>query len=100
MAPYNPSRLEARTHYAGFFDTGFGFSLDDILVKGTPATLETRLRDISSRLAHGQSIVQIIIERMRSAPLDEKGKPMLYGSRGSYQSQRGPTPSKVFKRPK
>lgn len=81
MAAYDPTSGELRTHYAGFFDPGFGYVRSGDL-QGTPAVLEVRAHDVSFALEHGQRLCKLTFERMSSAP------DRLYGSTGSrYQRQ-------------
>ena len=93
MTAYDPTSGELRTHYAGFFDPGFGFSgAGDIM--GTRAVLEVRAHEVPFALEHGQKIARLEFEQM--------GKPpeRLYGPEigSSYQNQRL-TLSKHFKEP-
>ena len=50
MAAYDPTSGELRTHYAGFFDPGFGDVEGD--TPGTPAVLEVRAHDVPFSLEH------------------------------------------------
>jgi dCTP deaminase len=72
MAAYDPTSGELRTHYAGFFDPGFGDVDGD--QPGTPAVLEVRAHDVPFSLEHGQRLCKLTFERMTERP-DE-----LYGS--------------------
>lgn len=91
MVGYDPSVGEFRTHYAGFFDPGFGYGSDDI--QGTPAVLEVRSHEVPFVLEDGQRIGRLIFENLVAIP------ERIYGpSIGSaYQSQ-GLALSKQFKR--
>ena len=91
MVPYDPTFGEFRTHYAGFFDPGFGYGNDDI--KGTYVVLEVRSHEVPFLLEDGQMVGRLIYERLLSLP--EK----VYGSGigSSYQCQ-GLALSKQFKR--
>jgi dCTP deaminase len=82
MAAYDPTAGELRTHYAGFFDPGFGH-LPEGERQGTPAVLEVRAHDVPFALEHGQRLCKLTFERMQEVP-DE-----LYGTEiGSrYQNQ-------------
>ena len=51
MAAYDPTSGELRTHYAGFFDPGFGDVAGD--TPGTPAVLEVRAHDVPFALELG-----------------------------------------------
>ncbi len=81
MMAYDPTAGELRTHYAGFFDPGFGFGPQ--APHGTRAALEVRARDVAFMLEHGQAICKLAFERMLE-PTDR-----LYGEAvGShYQGQ-------------
>lgn len=87
MASYDTASGEMRSHYAGFFDTGFGFGTG-----GTTAVLEVRAHNVPFRLTHGQIICKMIYERMLEVP--EK----LYSEAiGSSYTGAGPKLSKHFK---
>ena len=82
MTAYDPTSGELRTHYAGFFDPGFGRPLPDGR-RGSRAVLEVRAHDVPFALRHGQKIARLEFEHMMKPP--EK----LYGSESdsSYQYQ-------------
>jgi dCTP deaminase len=82
MAAYDPTSGELRTHYAGFFDPGFGDMSDDE-PPGTHAVLEVRAHDVSFALEHGQRLCKLTFERMSAAPDATYGAAL--GSR--YQRQ-------------
>jgi dCTP deaminase len=92
MAPYEASSGELRTHYAGFFDPGFGFGANG-KVKGTKAVLEVRAHDVPFMIAHGQTFCKLFFERMHELP------DKVYGPKigSSYQYQ-GITLGKQFKK--
>ncbi len=75
MMAYDPTAGELRTHYAGFFDPGFGF--DNAGLRGTRAALEVRARDVPFMVKHGQAICKLAFERMQEPP------DRLYGEAGS-----------------
>ena len=82
MLAYDPTAGELRTHYAGFFDPGFGFHRDQT-APGSRAALEVRARDVSFMVEHGQPVCKLAFERMAEEP------DVLYG-RGigsNYQGQ-------------
>lgn len=88
MASYDASSGEMRSHYAGFFDPGFGYSSSS----GTTAVLEVRAHNVPFRLTHGQIICKMTYEHMLEMP--EK----LYSeSIGSTYVGSGPKLSKHFK---
>jgi dCTP deaminase len=93
MTAYDPTSGELRTHYAGFFDPGFGFDRQRRL-GGSRATLEVRAHDVPFMVEHRQPVCKLSFDRMAEAPHT------LYGAEiGShYQSQRV-TLSKHFQRP-
>jgi len=71
MVAYDPSNGELRTHYAGFFDPGFGYGQH---LTGTRAVLEVRAHDVPFMLEDGQPIARLAYERMAEPP------DRLYGS--------------------
>jgi dCTP deaminase len=83
MLAYDPTAGELRTHYAGFFDPGFGYSSDDS-ARGSRAALEVRARDVSFMVEHRQPVCKLSFERMAEEP------DVLYGADvgSSYQGQR------------
>ena len=83
MTAYDPASGELRTHYAGFFDPGFGLS-DDSGMRGSRAVLEVRAHDVPFALQHRQKIARLVFERMASPPEKPYGPEI--GS--SYQNQR------------
>lgn len=91
LVPFEAGSGELRTHYAGFFDPGFGYGTNGEM-KGTKAVLEVRAHDIPFMIADGQTICKFNFEKMASRP--EK----LYGTEigSSYQGQ-GIKLSKHFK---
>ncbi len=95
MVAYEETSGELRTHYAGFFDPGFGYGRQGE-VKGTVAVMEVRALDAPFMVEDGQRFCRLHLERM-AVPPDQ-----VYGSAGigsSYQFQ-GLTPSKHFRMPK
>ena len=90
MVAYEAGCGELRTHYAGFFDPGFGYGAGEIL--GTKIVLEVRPHDVPFMIHHGQTLFKVLFERMHEIP--EKVYGQVAGS--SYQFQ-GLTLSKQFK---
>jgi dCTP deaminase len=45
MTAFDPTSGELRTHYAGFFDPGFGYD-PDARFRGATAALEVRAHDV------------------------------------------------------
>jgi dCTP deaminase len=92
MTAYDPTSGELRTHYAGFFDPGFGYDPDARFL-GSRAALEVRAHDVPFLIEHGQKVCKLTFERMLEPP------DILYGSDlgSSYQTQVD-TLSKHFRR--
>jgi dCTP deaminase len=91
MVPYDPSVGEFRIHYAGFFDPGFGYGMDDI--KGTRAVLEVRSHEVPFLLEDGQEVGSLVFERLMCPP------DKLYGQGiGSNYQQQGLALSKHFRK--
>jgi dCTP deaminase len=82
MLAYDPTAGELRTHYAGFFDPGFGYSANGA-ARGSRAALEVRARDVSFMVEHRQPVCKLAFERMAEEP------DVLYGEDvgSSYQGQ-------------
>ncbi|MGH2662774.1 MAG: 2'-deoxycytidine 5'-triphosphate deaminase [Actinomycetota bacterium] len=93
MAAYDPTSGELRTHYAGFFDPGFGFDPSGGFF-GSRAALEVRAHDVPFMIEHGQRVCKLTFERMAEEP------DLLYGAKigSSYQGQLD-TLGKHFRRP-
>jgi len=91
MVAYEAGSGELRTHYAGFFDPGFGFGGKGE-VKGTKAVLEVRAHDVPFMIGDGQTFCKLFFERMAEVP-DKVYGPRI-GSSYQYQSI---TLSKQFK---
>lgn len=95
MVAYEQRSGELRTHYAGFFDPGFGYGPEGE-VTGTVAVLEVRALDAPFMVEDGQRFCKLQLERMAGTP------DRVYGAkemRSSYQFQ-GLTPSKHFLAPR
>ncbi|MGH9187552.1 MAG: 2'-deoxycytidine 5'-triphosphate deaminase [Acidimicrobiales bacterium] len=92
MTAFDPTSGELRTHYAGFFDPGFGYSRDGDLL-GSRAALEVRAHDVPFMIEHGQWVCKLTFERMLAEPHE------LYGDDvgSNYQGQVR-TLSKHFRR--
>jgi dCTP deaminase len=92
MTAYDPTSGELRTHYAGFFDPGFGYD-PDASFSGSRAALEVRAHDVPFMVEHGQRVCKLTFERMLEAP------DRLYGQGiGSSYQQQDETLSKHFAR--
>jgi dCTP deaminase len=81
MTAYDPTSGELRTHYAGFFDPGFGYAAAGS--QGSRAALEVRAHDVPFQIEHGQKVCKLTFERMLEEP------EFIYGSAvgSSYQGQ-------------
>ncbi len=90
MAAYDPTSGELRTHYAGFFDPGFGYAAG---LQGSRAALEVRAHDVPFMIEHRQRVGKLTFERMVEEP------DVLYGEGigSSYQGQ-ADTLGKHFRR--
>lgn len=82
MMAYDPTAGELRTHYAGFFDPGFGYDPSGER-PGSRAALEVRARDVSFMVEHRQPVCKLALEWMQ-APAER-----LYGADlgSNYQGQ-------------
>jgi dCTP deaminase len=82
MMAYDPTAGELRTHYAGFFDPGFGYDAAGHKF-GSRAALEVRARDVPFMVEHRQPICKLAFEAMLEQP------DKLYGADvgSNYQGQ-------------
>lgn len=82
MLAYDPTAGELRTHYAGFFDPGFGYAAHGATT-GSRAALEVRARDVSFMVEHRQPVCKLAFEHMAEPP------DVLYGKDigSNYQGQ-------------
>lgn len=80
MVAYDTGSGELRTHYAGFFDSGFGGSVE---AKGARAVLEVRSHDVPFLIEHGQTFCSMIFEPNTEIP------DFVYGTdiKSNYQGQ-------------
>lgn len=83
MLAYDPTAGELRTHYAGFFDPGFGYSPGRKRRYGSRAALEVRARDVPFMVENLQPVCKLAFERMEAKP------DVLYGQGlgSNYQGQ-------------
>jgi dCTP deaminase len=93
MTAYDPTSGELRTHYAGFFDPGFGYDPEVSAFTGSRAALEVRAHDVPFAVEHGQNICKLSFERMIEPPDRLYG----YALDSNYQGQEVAL-SKHFKR--
>jgi dCTP deaminase len=91
MVVYDAGAGEIRTHYAGFFDPGFGFGAGDVL--GTKVVMEVRAREVPFMVYDGQTSFKVGLERLSGPPDRVYG----VGLGSSYQHQTL-TLSKHFRR--
>ena len=92
MTAYDPTSGELRTHYAGFFDPGFGFDPTGGF-KGSRAALEVRAHDVPFMVENGQAVCKLTFEQMLEEPTS------LYGAGiGSSYQQQQETLSRYFRR--
>jgi dCTP deaminase len=82
MTAYDPTSGELRTHYAGFFDPGFGYDPTGGFT-GSRAALEVRAHDVPFMIEHGQRVCKLTFERMLEEPATLYGQ----GIGSSYQQQ-------------
>ena len=66
MVVYDAGAGEIRTHYAGFFDPGFGWGDGTIL--GTKVVMEVRAREVPFMVYDGQTSFKVWFERAAIAP--------------------------------
>jgi dCTP deaminase len=91
MVVYDAGAGEIRTHYAGFFDPGFGYGDGSLL--GTKVVMEVRAREVPFMVYDGQTSFKVWFERLSSRPERVYGA----GLGSSYQHQTL-TLSKQFRR--
>jgi dCTP deaminase len=93
MAAYDSTIGEFRSHFAGFFDPGWGW-VEDEAKRGAIAVLEVEAMSHDFVLRDGQPICLMVYEQMLAEP--EK----LYGSdlKSNYTFQQGPRLAKWFKK--
>jgi dCTP deaminase len=91
MVVYDAGAGEIRTHYAGFFDPGFGFGDGSVL--GTKVVMEVRAREVPFMVYHGQTLFKVGFERLTSRPERVYGVDI-----GSSYQQQTLTLSKQFRR--
>ena len=90
MSPYETSMGELRTHYAGFFDPGFGYGQPSS-GKVIPA-LEVRAHDVPFLIGPGQTVAALTFQRMLAEP------ERIYGpATGSFYQTAGRILSKQFR---
>ncbi len=69
MIAYEPNSGELRTHYAGFFDSGFGWNgTDETMNQGTRAVMEIRPHDVPFMVEDGQTFCRLKFEKVVERP--------------------------------
>ncbi len=91
MANYDPSKGEFRSHFAGFFDPGFGWNETDE-ERGTAAVLEVEAYGHEFVLRDGQPICLMVYERLLAPPEKTYGQDL----NSNYGGQTGPRLAKWF----
>jgi len=84
MVPFDAGSGELRTHYAGFFDSGFGYTPGEQgFARAAAVVLEIRNRDVPFMIDADQPLFRLVLLRNTETP------DRLYGAQGSnYQFQR------------
>lgn len=93
MANYDPSKGEFRSHFAGFFDPGWGWTEHDA-ERGTAAVLEVEAYGHEFVLRDGQPICLMVYERLIAAPEKMYGQELA----SHYTGQTGPRLAKWFQK--
>ena len=78
LVPFDATKGELRTHYAGFIDSGFGWGGEH---RGARLVLEIRTHDVPFLLEHGQPLFRL--ELLRNARVPD----VVYGAGSNYQMQ-------------
>jgi dCTP deaminase len=93
MVAYEPNSGELRTHYAGFFDPGFGWHGGKAMKnQGTRAVMEVRPHDVPFMVEDSQTFCRLKFENVIEKPTKVYGKKI----KSNYHSQ-GLALSKYFK---
>jgi dCTP deaminase len=84
MVPFDATIGEFRTHYAGFFDPGFGIGGEgNSDAEGTRAVLEVRSHEVPFVMEDGQIVASLFFEKLTEPPRSLYGE----GIGSSYQRQ-------------
>lgn len=89
LVAFDATKGELRTHYAGFIDSGFGWSSDGTS-PGARLVLEIRTHDVPFLLEHGQALFRVEFMRNEAVP------DVLYGAPGSNYQMQGLKLAKQF----
>ena len=81
LMAYDTGSGELRTHYAGFFDPGFGYGSG--VLRGAKAVLEVRPHDVPFLIEDGQFFCKLRLERTTQTPDTTYGE----GLASHYQGQ-------------
>jgi dCTP deaminase len=90
IPPFRPEFGEFRSHYAGFYDAGFGYGNGEL--RGATTTLEVRSHDNSLTLLHGTPVAPVLIVKL----LEPSQRVYSVDVKSNYQSQSGPKLAKYF----
>jgi len=88
LVAFDATKGELRTHYAGFIDSGFGWSDDS--TGGARLVLEIRTHDVPFLLENGQPLFRVEFMRNEAVP------DVLYGDAGSNYQHQGLKLAKQF----
>ncbi|MEK6961214.1 MAG: 2'-deoxycytidine 5'-triphosphate deaminase [Nanoarchaeota archaeon] len=83
---------EFRSHYAGFYDPGFGYGKSGE-IKGAATVFEARVRDTPMEVEDGQTFCKIVFEKMSAIPEIAYGVDI----KSNYQGQTGVRLGKHFR---
>ncbi len=90
LVAFDATKGELRTHYAGFIDSGFGWSASE-RTEGARLVLEIRTHDVPFLLEHGQPLFRIEFMKNEAEP------DILYGGSGSSYQMQGLRLAKQFR---
>lgn len=94
IPPFRPEFGEFRSHYAGFYDAGFGFGEGEL--HGATTTLEVRSHDNSLTLLHGTPVAPLLFLRLTDVPERIYGRGMQNNYQRGNVTQHGPKLAKYF----
>jgi len=89
LVAFDATKGELRTHYAGFIDSGFGWS-NQGQADGAKLVLEIRTHDVPFLLEHGQPLFRVQFMRNEATP------DVLYGSSANNYQMQGLRLAKQF----
>jgi dCTP deaminase len=90
LVAFDATKGELRTHYAGFIDSGFGWSDQSEASLGARLVLEIRTHDVPFLLEHGQALFRVEFLANEARP------DVLYGDSGSSYQMQGLKLAKQF----